>query len=282
MTKLLFVDTNIYLDFYRIRNEVKTPFLDHLEAIKDVLIVTDQVEMEFKKNRQSAIIEGLNGLSKPTNIQIPGILKNDKSATALQNDQDKIKKRVNKLKQRMERILEEPSRNDVVYQTLQRLFKKKKKGTDLYRGSKERYSTRRLARKRFFLGYPPRKKNDTSLGDSINWEWIVHVAKEHNADIWIVSRDSDYGATYDNNGYINDWLRQEFRERVNKKRKIHLCPKLSTALKEFEIPVTHEEETEEERIIESQSSDSFVVNDCLMCGKEFKSRGFEIFCSECM
>jgi hypothetical protein len=35
MPKLLFVDTNIYLDFYRIRNEVKTSFLDHLEGIKN-------------------------------------------------------------------------------------------------------------------------------------------------------------------------------------------------------------------------------------------------------
>jgi hypothetical protein len=47
MSKLLFIDTNIYLDFYRIRSEIKTPFLAHLEAIKEWLITTDQVEMEF-------------------------------------------------------------------------------------------------------------------------------------------------------------------------------------------------------------------------------------------
>ena len=62
MPKLLFIDTNIYLDFYRIRNEVKAPFLVHLEGIKDTLIVTDQVEMEFKKNRQSSILEGMKEL----------------------------------------------------------------------------------------------------------------------------------------------------------------------------------------------------------------------------
>lgn len=90
MMKLLFIDTNVYLDFYRIRNEVKASFLEHLEAIKNNLIVTDQVEMEFKKNRQSAILDGMKELKAPTKINVPGVLKNDKSATALTNDQKRI------------------------------------------------------------------------------------------------------------------------------------------------------------------------------------------------
>lgn len=81
MPKLLFIDTNIYLDFYRIRNEVKTPFLAHLEAIKNYLIITDQVEMEFKKNRQSAILEGMQELKAPSEISVPGVLRQDKSST---------------------------------------------------------------------------------------------------------------------------------------------------------------------------------------------------------
>jgi len=78
MPKLLFVDTNIYLDFYRIRNDVKTPFLSHLEAIKENLIITDQVEMEFKKNRQSAILEGMQELKAPGKIGVPSVLRQDK------------------------------------------------------------------------------------------------------------------------------------------------------------------------------------------------------------
>jgi hypothetical protein len=81
MSKLLFIDTNIYLDFYRIRNEVKVSFLEHIDAIKDDLIVTDQVEMEFKKNRQAAILDGMTELNLPSRISVPGVLQNDKSAT---------------------------------------------------------------------------------------------------------------------------------------------------------------------------------------------------------
>lgn len=163
MPKLLFVDTNIYLDFYRIRNEVKTPFLSHLEAIKDHLIMTDQVEMEFKKNRQSAILEGMQELKAPGKISVPGVLRQDKSSQALDKDIENIKQRVRKLRARYEKVLETPTRYDKVYQVMQRLFAKRK-DIDLYRKSKKRYDIRELAQKRFNLGYPPRKKKDTSIG----------------------------------------------------------------------------------------------------------------------
>ena len=197
MKKLLFIDTNIYLDFYRIRNEVKTSFLEHIEAIKDSLIVTDQVEMEFKKNRQSAILDGMKELKSPSRINVPSVIKNDKSATALEKDQKKINDRIKKLKERLDNVFENPVRYDKVYQVLQRIFKKKQ-SIDLYRNHKNRYEVRELAQKRFILGYPPRKKNDTSIGDAINWEWLIYIAEKNNADIWIVTRDTDFGAIQGN------------------------------------------------------------------------------------
>jgi hypothetical protein len=177
---------------------------------------------------------------------------------------------------------------------LQSIFSKKQV-IDLYRKHKKRYEVRELAQKRFILGYPPRKKNDTSIGDAINWEWLIYVAEEKNVDIWIVSRDGDYGATQDDKGFLNDWLKQEFRERINKKRKIVLCPKLSLALREFEIPVTEEEEKEEERVIEAEArsiilSDSITVSDsvsvtvyrsCEQCEARFEVKGNEKVCANC-
>ena len=294
MAKLLFIDTNIYLDFYRIRNEVKVSFLGHLEMIKDSLIITDQVEMEFKKNRQSAILDGMKELKLPAKINIPSVLKNDKSAIALDNDYKKINDRIKKLKSRLDNVFENPVRYDKVYQVLQKIFSKRQ-DIDLYRKHKDRYMVRDLAQKRFILGYPPRKKNDTSIGDAINWEWLIYVAEKKNLDIWIVSRDGDYGETQNDKGFLNDWLRQEFRERINKKRKIVLCPKLSVALKEFEIPVTDEEKKEEERVIEAESRSrslnaSITVTDsvsvtvkrsCEQCGEKFEVKDNEKVCSNC-
>ncbi|MFC1578514.1 PIN domain-containing protein [Thermodesulfobacteriota bacterium] len=294
MPKLLFIDTNIYLDFYRIRNEVKISFLKHLEAIKESLIITDQVEMEFKKNRQSAILEGMSGLQRPKKIDIPGVLKKDKSATALKKDYERIDGRIKKLKARLDNVFESPVRYDKVYQVLQRLFSKRQ-NIDLYRKHKKRYDVRQLAEKRFMLGYPPRKKNDTSIGDAINWEWLITVASETNADIWIVSRDSDYGVIQGDKSFLNDWLKQEFQERISKKRKIVLCPKLSQALREFEIPVTQEEEEAEDRVIKAPTlsinvSERISVSDritltvhraCEECGEKFEVQENEKVCPNC-
>lgn len=47
---LLFVDTNVLLDFYRIRkSDISTKYLEQLEACKDKLIINSQIEMEYKK-----------------------------------------------------------------------------------------------------------------------------------------------------------------------------------------------------------------------------------------
>lgn len=287
MAKLLFIDTNIYLDFYRIRNEVKISFLENIEAIKNKLIVTDQVEMEFKKNRQKVIFEGMKELQSQQKINIPSILKNDKLSIALDNDYNKINKRIKDLRARLDKVFENPVMYDKVYQVLQRLFSKKQT-IDLYRKHKNRDAVRTLAEKRFLLGYPPRKNNDTSIGDAINWEWLIYVAGVTNSDIWIVSRDSDYGVIQGNNGFINDWLKQEFSERINKQRKVILCPKLSIALREFELNITEEEEKEEERVIVQDSislRDSINVQlfrKCGECGNQFEVIDNEKICPNCL
>ena len=74
MDALIFVDTNILLDFYRVRSGGGgLELLGLIEAHKDILITGSQVEMEYKKNRQRVILEALiaqktpdwSGLSSP-------------------------------------------------------------------------------------------------------------------------------------------------------------------------------------------------------------------------
>jgi PIN domain len=66
MDALLFVDTNILLDFYRIqKSDISMKYLEQLEACKERLIIGSQIEMEYKKNRQKVIIESLTQFSTP-------------------------------------------------------------------------------------------------------------------------------------------------------------------------------------------------------------------------
>ena len=225
--------------------------LDHFDGNHDRIIMTYQVEMEYKKNRQAVILESLRAIkpADPGQLSIPIFLRESKPQKSLATAQRKVSHQIARLKQRTAKLLESPAQTDPVYKVLQRLFKATS-DCHLTREKKVRYNIRRLARKRFVLGYPPRKNSDTSIGDAINWEWIVHCAVNSSDDIVIVSRDSDFGAVWEKEAYLNDWLLQEFRARVSKKRKISLTTRLTEGFRNANIQVTPEEVQEEEELVE--------------------------------
>ena len=248
MQKLLFIDTNIWLDFYRARNETGLALLNHAESVADRMIVTYQLESEFKKNRQAAILEGIQELKAPAQIPRPGIFSDAKASTVLNRSLKEADKRVKSLKAKLTKVLENPAAHDPVYKACQRIFHKNDPLT-LTREDRVRHTIRRRAFRRFLHGCPPRKKGDTSIGDAINWEWMIHCANAANAELVIVTRDSDYGLHFESKAYVNDHLRQEFSERVSKKRKLLLYSRLSDALKHFAVPVTKQEEEAEAELV---------------------------------
>lgn len=253
--KLLFVDANIWLDFYRVRSEAGLALLKHLEAVSNKIIVTYQLEMEFKKNRQFAIKEGLDELKSPQSMSRPGLFSDAQDAKALQRSLKEADARVKKLKSKMLKALDNPAANDPVYQACQRIFHQEN-DLVLTRDNPVRRSIRRQAFRRFLIGCPPRKKGDTSIGDAINWEWMIECAVKRKAELVIVTRDTDYGLTFDGKAYINDHLKHEFSDRVSQKRKILLYTRLSDALKHFKIEVTPQEVQEEEKVVERATKDT--------------------------
>lgn len=248
---IMFVDTNVLLDFYRIKkSDVSTKYLEQLEACKDRLILGSQVEMEYKKNRQRVIVEAINAFTGPdwSRLTPPALVAELQATKTLEKHRKQLVTQQKKLSGTITKILRDPSRCDPVYQTLQRLFKHDSP-LNLSREKKGRFGIRNLARKRFVLGYPPRKSSDTSIGDAINWEWIVKCATDTGKHVVIVTRDTDYGVIHEGASYLNDWLKQEFSERVSKKRKIILTDKLSQGLKLVHAAVTREMEQEEELLL---------------------------------
>jgi PIN domain len=248
---LLFVDTNVLLDFYRIRKaNISIKYLKQLEACRDRLIIGSQIEMEYKKNRQRVILESLNNYGTPDlgRLTAPAIISHLQVVKMIESKKEELKSQKKKVDEKIQKILSDPTRNDPVYQCLQRLFKNDSQ-FNLSRKRKERLSIRNLAKKRFVLGYPPRKQGDTSIGDAINWEWIIQCSINSSKHVVIVTRDTDYGAIYDDISYLNDWLKQEFSERVSNRRKIILTDKLSYGLKVVHASVTKEMEDEEKSLL---------------------------------
>lgn len=270
---IIFIDTNIFLDFYRIRNsDVSMKYLEEIEKHKDIIITSSQIEMEFKKNRQVVIIDAVSEFRKIKNINltIPQILQDTKNAAALKSSKKTIEDQHKKLEEKIENIFTDPNKNDPVYKTLNKLFLNSSV-LNLNRENKNRFTIRNLAKKRFILGYPPRKSDDITIGDAINWEWIIACAQETKKHVIIVTRDSDYGFKYGTEPHLNDWLRQEYKQRVGARKQIILTDKLTTAFKLVKIPVTLEMIQEENSIIRSinifetsgQLSKSFETSDIL-------------------
>ena len=251
---LLFIDTNIFLDFYRqVGRESNLSILKHLRPHHDRIITTRQVEMEFKKNRPRVIATFLAALKAPDwgGLKLPAYLAS--SASGLSTGRNRINDLVETIQKRGRRVFEKPTRNDPVYKVAQRLFAANTPYSLSRSKEKEQKKTLRLAWRRFLLGYPPRKATDTSIGDAVNWEWIVNCAKQANANVVIVSRDSDYGVHLRGGGvYINDWLAQEFRERVNRRLNVTLTDKLSEGLKQISIRVTKQEVKDEDEFLQRQ------------------------------
>jgi predicted DNA binding CopG/RHH family protein len=248
---LVFIDTNVLLDFYRMASgepaKRQLQFIDQNHAL---IITGSQVQMEFMKHRQKVIMETIKSIKNANGDakQFPPILIEARPAELIKKAVSEIDTQQKRIRNRIEKILLDPLKNDEVYKCVQRLFKSDG-DCHLSRTKPSRHSIRRLAWKRWFLGYPPRKKDDTSIGDAVNWEWIVDCAKRSKKNVIIVSRDGDYGTTYNNDTYLNDWLRQEFKQRVGSNLEVQLTNRLTEAMKMLKLKVTKGEEQEEARLL---------------------------------
>lgn len=243
----VFIDTNIFLDFYRASNEASLSMLEKLERVRDRVICTYQVEMEFLKHRQREIC----GISKQSNLEqisgLPAVLSDTQLSESVTRARKDLTSKKAKLNKNLLKLLKNPS-NDRVYNVLEKVFRSESDHV-LTRDMDVKNKIKRLARRRFQLGYPPRKHDDTSMGDSINWEWIIHCAARLSGRFVIVSRDSDFGCQYDKKYFLNDQLRHEFRERVGQKSLVY-TQKLSEALGYLDVAVTEKErKSEAEEIV---------------------------------
>jgi hypothetical protein len=248
---LIFIDTNIMLDFYRIRkSEVSIKYLEYIDEHKARIITGSQVEMEFKKNRQKVILESLSQFKTPqwNNLSVPALLAESDEATQIEDLKRQTSEQQKRIHQNIEDLLKSPLKNDPVFISLNELFNDSSNFNLKSSGPKSSKVTEK-ALKRFINGYPPRKENDTSIGDAINWEWIVECAKSAKKNVIVVTRDGDFGASIKEESYINDWLYKEFKERVGSQFEIVLTQKLSKALKLIDVEVSAEMETEEENMI---------------------------------
>ncbi|MBE0429815.1 MAG: DUF4935 domain-containing protein [Thermoleophilia bacterium] len=255
MDALIFIDTNIYLDFYQYpgRDGPDLPLLPVIDRNRELIITSSEVEMEYKKNRQRMVTNFIESIDKLDwdRLAAPAFISASKAAVTSERYRRQLMSQMEKLKGRAHAMLSNPVKNDPVYQVLQRLFRQRGP-YNLYRTREERHEMRDRAWRRFILGYPPRKPAGLSIGDAINWEWLVKCAQESRKDVVVVTRDTDFGSR----GAINDWLAQEFRERVGRTRNVHLTGMLSQAFSMSDVEVSSDEARKEEEMVRAIGGDA--------------------------
>lgn len=252
---LVFIDTNILLDFYRLRGASALNQLSFISGNRDKIILTEQIQMEYLKHRQRVVSETLKEIKKPVEQKLPPFLANYQAGQSLSKLQSESTAQYKRVLEKAKKILTNPDSHDEVYKALRGVFSKRSEYY-LDRDHSEKLKIRSLARKRFLLGYPPRKQNDSSMGDALNWEWVIHCAINcpDKSNIIIVSRDGDYGSASEKSSYLNDWLKKEFKERVSRRRSVVLTELLTEAFKKINIEVSRDEIEEERQVARSSQS----------------------------
>ncbi|HHT0593445.1 TPA: PIN domain-containing protein [Legionella anisa] len=183
---------------------------------------------------------------------IPAFISEKATSKQLTKHLDTCKNDIGKIETEYAKVSNDRKKDDVfisIKKIIDRIDKKYYLSRSMNGEEKIRFQIRRLAKKRFELGYPPRKPEDTSYVDAINWEWIIiHCAQTYKKHIVIVTRDSDFGIQFKNDFILNDWLNTEFHERVSTKKKIIIFSRLLLALKFLGLDITKQEIDSENEI----------------------------------
>jgi len=226
----LFIDANIYLDFYEIQ-AVKS-LLKPLIDVKDHVLVTSQIVDEVFRNKLDISNKKFVDYLKKVNVSLalPDVLTENAVAEIDEGAVTKLKELSSGLKE-FKSLLE-----DIYSKTLEQISNNEDKvSAELMKifNNSISYTEEQclLAKKRKFFGNPPGKKGDP-IGDEISWEQVLDCAKENNCPIWVVSKDGDFMSKVFYKGAIgNPFLLREISERGLPNFKFY--SDLSTALQEF-------------------------------------------------
>jgi predicted nucleic acid-binding protein len=206
--KKVFIDANIYLNFFDSNKPELKKLLDSLLEIKDSLFVNSQIAHEINRNKldiaQRSFGNHFNNLSNLKLINLPEHLELESNNLQSWNSQSKkINRKQKELQNQLEKIIQKTLEEimcsaDKVSQTFRLLFEGALEASEVEIEAE---------RHRKEIGNPPGKANDP-LGDQISWEQFLNCSTS-SEKIWIITKDSDYYTVFKNKRYLNPFLYNE-------------------------------------------------------------------------
>lgn len=252
----LFIDTNIFLNFYHFSND-DLKELDKLSVTirnKDIdLYLPEQVKNEFYRNRDKKIADALKEFERQKlENQFPHMTKQYPEYKKMRESI----KAFETCKQDLCKSLEKDiiSNNLEADKLIEKLFSR---GTPIPLTTKIYNS----AIRRFNLGNPPGKNN--SYGDAVNWESLLSATK-NNEELFIITEDGDYLSAFDKTK-INSYLLSEWRQKKNSN--ITVYEGLSSFFRAKFPDIKLAEEQEKNLLIENLlASENFSKTNSILAG----------------
>lgn len=249
----LFVDANIYLDFYHFSNDDLEELKKLVDLVNDgkiTLILTTQVIDEVRRNRDNKVADAYGKFknSKIT-LNLPQICKG-------YAEFPKILQALGIL-QNLQAKLDSKLIGDINKRTL----KADKIINQLFDAANVIDSSKHLdkARIRFDLGNPPGKQR--SYGDAVTWTALISELEDKN-DIFFISDDIDYKSPL-NELKFNPFLMDEWK--TSKKSELFFYVKLSDFFNEHHKDIQLKVEEDKNKLIaELYASRNFAATHSLI------------------
>lgn len=247
--KHVFIDSNIFLDFYRLGKEDLEKLnllVDLIESGEIRVYLTKQVREEFYRNREETFKRTYKSfLDSKIDVSMNSIFKNYpeyKKITLLKKALERLR---SDLGQKVESDMSQKLL--IADEAVRKIF-----GASYFIDS-DQFLEKAVIRHR--LGNPPGKKNN-SYGDEINWETLLQVVPEGEKLI-LISNDGDYESPLLERN-INSYLEAEWEK--YKRSKIYLYKTLGVFFKEHDIAIDFEIEQDKNSLIENLiNSPSFMA-----------------------
>lgn len=226
---LLFIDTNKYLDLYRILNGKK--LVSALSEQSSNIFVTQQIVDEVLRRKLEVtshfLNEQLHGL-KRSQHNLP-----DQFSGENDNQKGEILKNMREIGSQIDSI------NADIDSHALAIFEQVEKSTDEVSECLKKVFSNAVAhdggeleraKSRKAVGNPPGKPTGP-LGDEINWEQILTQFKGKRR-LWIISSDGDFFTTFQGRRYLNALLSEELSE-VAEQAEVYLFKEVSEGLDHF-------------------------------------------------
>lgn len=200
----IFIDTNIFLGFYSLSDgdlEELRKIAKLAENGKIKLVVSDYLEGEFWRNRESVIARAISDFEKSrVELHLPNIAKTYDAAVELRNLKRDFDTKLKTLQKNLRKDVAENSlKADAVIEEVLRSASKCIVEPKIVQSALLRHQ----------LGHPP-GKND-SCGDAVHWEWLLSVIPDRE-DLFIISNDGDLESPLER-GMVNGYLIREWAQK---------------------------------------------------------------------